>query len=370
MVEIDGSLGAGGGQVLRTSLTLSAMTGRPVTIRNIRRSRPKPGLAPQHLTNVLALGRVCRAEIEGAGIGSQRIVFSPTARPQGGAYRFDVADVARGGSAGSVTLILQTLLLPLAGARRESQLVLLGGTHVPWSPSFEYLLRIYLPVVGRMGIRASCQLEAWGFYPVGGGRIAARIEPDDGPGAPRDSWRFCRLTDRGPLCRVTGTAVACNLPAHIAQRMSGRAYKLVRDAGLAERGTLDIEITPQKVRGGGPGAAIFLAAEYEGGVCGFTALGRKGKASETVAEEACQELVAHHATGAPCDRYLADQLLLPAALASGRTEYRTGAVTCHLVTNAEVIHAFLPGAVQISGREGEAGTVVVQGQGIAPLPAE
>jgi RNA 3'-terminal phosphate cyclase (ATP) len=147
ILEIDGAYGEGGGQVLRTSLTLSVLTGRPMHISRIRAGRRNPGLAPQHLTNVFAVARICDADVQGATLGSTEVRFQPRSRPRPGAYLFDVTHVAQGGSAGSVTLILQTLLLPLAFAEKASHLTLQGGTHVPWSPPFEHIAYVYLPTV-------------------------------------------------------------------------------------------------------------------------------------------------------------------------------------------------------------------------------
>jgi len=351
MVEIDGSFGEGGGQVLRTALILSTLIGRPVCIDRIRAGRQHPGLAPQHLTGVLALADICDAEVKGAEIGSTKVVFQPRSRPRPGSYTFDVARAAPGGSAGSVTLILQTLLLPLSFASAASRLVLRGGTHVAWSPPFDYGSGVFLPTVGRMGIHAECRLEAWGFYPVGGGQIAVDVHPAAGPLLP------LTLDERGALRRVQGTAVACNLPSHIPQRMASRARRVLENAGLPA------DITPRRERGPGPGAGLFLIAEYEKALAGFSALGKKGKPSVQVADEACRELLAHHRQEAPVDRHLADQVLLPAALADGRSEFRTECVTAHLLTNAHIIRQFVPAQIRIDGEEGQAGRVVVQGAG-------
>jgi RNA 3'-terminal phosphate cyclase (ATP) len=352
MIEIDGSYGEGGGQVLRTALTLSALTGQPTHIRRIRAGRRSPGLAPQHLTGVLALARICAAEVHQAAIGSTEIVFEPHTAPYAGTYVFDVAQAAQSGSAGAVSLILQTLLLPLALAEGTSHVTLKGGTHVPWSPPFEYLAHVYLPTAARMGLKAKCRLEGWGFYPVGGGQVAAEIE-----GSSSAALTPLALVERGRLKRIWGLATACNLPAHIAQRMADRARNMLGQAGLPA------QITPRRESGVGPGAALCLVAEYEGGLAGFSALGAKGKPSEQVADEACQELKAFHASNAPVDAHLADQLLLPMALAAGRSEFRTQRVTRHLLTNAAIIRQFIPARIEVGGQEGEPGEVVVEGVG-------
>lgn len=366
VVNIDGSYGEGGGQVLRTALTLSALTGQPTRIHSIRAGRRNPGLAPQHLTAVLATARVCDADVRGAAIGSTEITLHPRSRPRPADYSVDVTQAAQGGSAGSVALIFQTLLLPLTFTAAASQLTLKGGTHVAWSPPFEYLAHVYLPTVARMGLRAECRLDAWGFYPVGGGQITASIhglgQPEgmaaaDGPDRTLTPLTLC---ERGTLKRVWGTAVACNLPADIAQRMANRARNVLSGAGL--RATL----TPRRERGVGPGAGLFLIAEYENALAGFSALGAKGKPADRVADAACQELLAHHASDAPVDLHLADQVLLPMALAQGRSSFHTHCITQHLLTNAYIIQRFIPARITIDGWEGAAGTVTVQGIGFHP----
>jgi RNA 3'-terminal phosphate cyclase (ATP) len=347
-VEIDGSYGEGGGQILRTALTLSSLTGRPLQITEIRAGRSKPGLAPQHLTGLLALAKICDASVEGAKIASTEVVFEPSSRARPGDYTFDVSEVAHGKSAGSVTLILQALLLPLALASSASKLTLKGGTHVPWSPPFDFVSDVYLPVLSRMGITASCRLVAWGYYPAGGGRISAEIEPADGISP-------IELTERGALKNVQGRAVACNLKSHIAVRMINRSRNLL--AGL----DAPCSITPERVKGNGPGASLFLRAEYENLVVGFSSLGAPHKPSEKVAEEACAELFEHDETGAPATPHLADQLLLPAALASGRSTLRTSRITKHLLTNVHVIRQFLPVEIEVEGEQDGPGTVIVEG---------
>ncbi len=230
MIEIDGAFGEGGGQVVRTALTLSALTGQPAHIRRIRANRRTPGLAPQHLTGVRALARLCQADVQGAGLRSTEVVFRPRSEPQAGDYQVDVAEAAQGGSAGAVTLVFQTLLFPLLFAVGTSHLTLKGGTHVAWSPPFDYVAQVYLPTLARMGGEVTCQLDAWGFYPRGGGQLTATVaglESSQAEGMAtslaRDPLKSLTLTERGDLQRVQGVAVACNLPAHIAQRMANRA---------------------------------------------------------------------------------------------------------------------------------------------------
>jgi RNA 3'-terminal phosphate cyclase (ATP) len=348
MIEIDGSYGEGGGQVLRTALTLSSILGKPTRIYRIRARRRNPGLAPQHLTNVHAAAQITGAHVTGAAIGSTEVLFRPGTEVHAGSYAFDVSEVAKKGSAGSVTLILQTLLLPLALSGGGSRLLLKGGTHVPWSPPFEFLTQVYFPALAAMKIGASVRLEAHGFYPAGGGRLVADIMEtrQRNPAA-------LQRTRRGSLHTIGGQALACNLPVTIPQRMVQRTRDLLEGLGAP------VEIATRAVRGAGPGAALFLTAEYEDSIAGFSALGQRGKRSEQVAEEACRDLMQHHASGAPVDEHLADQLMLPMALAEARSELHTSRISRHLLTCTHVIRQFLPVEFRVDGAEGRAGTVVV-----------
>lgn len=357
MIEIDGSYGEGGGQILRTALSLSALTGQATHIHHIRAGRSKPGLAPQHLTAVMAVARICDARVSGAALRSTDIVFRPQTSPQAGAYVFDVTEAIQGGSAGSVTLILQALLMPLALASGTSHLILKGGTHVPWSPCFEYINDVYLPTLERMGVRATARLEQPGFYPRGGGRMTVDVSSVHSAQEGRPGLAPIDLTERGSLINVTGVAVSASLPAHIAQRMANRAKNVLASYKLPS------DINAQRVASPGPGAYLFLRANYERSVAGFTSLGEKGKPSERVAEEACQDLWAFHTGEAAVDRHLADQLLLPMALANGSSGMTVARITRHLLTNAHVIQKFLPVHIQIRGSVGAPGAVDV-----SPIP--
>jgi RNA 3'-terminal phosphate cyclase (ATP) len=220
MIDIDGSQGEGGGQILRTALALSAITGQPFRLYNVRAGRRNPGLAPQHLTAIRAMGRLCQARLRGDAQRSVSVEFEPQAAVQAGEYHIDVAEAAPGGSAGAVTLILQALMLPLALADGASRLALTGGTHVPWSPPLHYLIEVFTPLVARMGVSAQVRLRRWGFYPVGQGQAEAEVVGRPGP------LRPLVLLERGGLRRVWGSAVAASLPAHIAQRMADRSRNL------------------------------------------------------------------------------------------------------------------------------------------------
>jgi RNA 3'-terminal phosphate cyclase (ATP) len=350
-VVIDGAYGEGGGQILRTSLTLAVLTGQPVRIERIRAGRRQPGLRPQHLTAVRAAAGICRAELEGDALGSQAVTLTPGGAVQPGSYAFNVADAAEGGSAGSVGLVLQTVLLPLALSDGASDLTVRGGTHVAWAPSASYVQHVFLPTVASMGVHATVDLDQWGFYPVGGGAVHVHVPGRGGP------LRPISMTDRGDAVRVWGIAAVTNLPSHIPQRMANRAQNVLADRGLIGR------VEARRLRGAGPGAGIFLFAEYEHAVAGFTAYGRRGLPSDQVAEAACQRLLKHHGSGAPVDPHLADQLVLPMALAEGESRLFTSEVTQHLLTNTWAVRQFLDCTVRIEGQLGEPGVLVVQGGG-------
>ena len=326
---IDGAHGEGGGQILRTALCISAITGRPLRIDRVRALRRNPGLAAQHLTAVRAAAEICGAHISGDALGSTTLEFSPERPVAAGQYEFNVGLARQGGSAGAVMLILQTVLLPLAFAEGDSRVRLRGGTHMAWSPPFDYVRDVWLLTLGRLGVRANLELEAWGWYPAGQGLVRARIE-----GAGSTVLRPIDLDKRGPLLRIRGRAVAANLPEHIPRRMVDRAYTLLGPLGT------DLAIEPLNVRAVCPGAGLFLGAEYANLTCGFSALGKIGKPSEQVAEEAAGELLRHHASGAALDRHLGDQILLPLCFAAGPSSFSVEQLTLHLETNAWVIEKF------------------------------
>jgi RNA 3'-terminal phosphate cyclase (ATP) len=353
MMVIDGRLGEGGGQVLRTSLSLSALTGRPLRLSHIRANRSKPGLRPQHLTAVRAVARLCGAALVGDHLDSQTLEFRPAMPPQPGTYEFDVADTAQGGSAGSVMLILQAVLWPLLFAGASSRLTLHGGTHVPMSPPFHYINHVFRPAIARMGASFSLDLRQWGWYPAGGGLVEMIVEPVERLQAPS----FSHI----PVHSVEGLAAVTNLPADIPQRMAGRATNLLVAAGLSSR------IIPIREKGPGPGAGIFLWGPQGG----FSALGRKGLPADKVAEAAVAETLAFVDNNAMVDRHLADQLLLPLALSHGRASYTTDYLTLHTVTNAELLRRWLDTSINITGDLERPAEISVDGAGFyarAPSP--
>lgn len=347
MLIVDGRQGEGGGQVLRTCLSLSALTQRPFRLTHIRANRSKPGLRPQHLTAVRAVAALCSAELSGDTLNSHTLEFRPQTPPQGGEYRFDVADAAEGGSAGSVTLIWQAILWPLLFADGPAQITLRGGTHVPFSPPYHYLAEVLHPLLARMGAGVSTDLLTWGWYPAGGGEMTGTMDPVVGLTA-------VSLTPP-ETDTAHGVAAVTNLPAHIPQRMARRAHNLLADAGFRP------QITPLRERGPGPGAGIVLWLPQGG----FSALGRKGLPAEEVAETAVVALQDFVRGGTAVDPHLADQLLIPAALAHGTTTYTTHRLTRHTLTNARLLQTWLHVPIDIDGREDHSAKIIVRGIGFS-----
>lgn len=339
MIEIDGSLGEGGGQVLRSSLTLAVMTGQEMRIASIRSKRKKPGLRPQHLTAVQATAEICNAVVKGGEIGSQAVTFYP-GEIRSGEYHFDI------GTAGATSLVLQTILLPLSRADESSTVAITGGTHVPWSPCYHYLDLNYLPYLWKMGLDVHLRMERAGFYPRGGGQIRATIDPVE-------QLSPLQLIERGRLLEVRGISAVANLSRNIATRQRRQVL-----GQLGRRFPLN-DIRVADFPAPSPGSLILLLAEFEKSQACYFALGKKGKSADKVADEAIAEFEAFVATDGVIDQYLADQLLLPLAFASGSSEFHISQVTRHLVTNAEVIRAFMPVEINISGEIGQPGIVAV-----------
>ncbi|MGD8399240.1 MAG: RNA 3'-terminal phosphate cyclase, partial [Anaerolineae bacterium] len=279
---------------------------------------------------------------------AQEVTFFPTSSPQAGKYTFDVADAAKGGSAGSTSLILQAILVPLALAEGASQVTLRGGTHVAWSPPFDYLKRVYLPVLGRAGVDARVNIRKWGWYPIGGGEVKAFITGRGGAALEGlDLWA------RGALLRVRGVSIVSNLPKHIRTRQEGAALHGLRAAGINAR--VDVLDADSK----GQGTAVFLWTESESTLAGFTSLGKRGKPAEEVAADAVDALLDYLDTGAALDEHLADQLILPLALAGSPSRFTTERVTDHLLTSAWTVNQFLPGRVRVEGEAGAPGACYI-----------
>jgi RNA 3'-terminal phosphate cyclase (ATP) len=350
VVRIDGSVGEGGGQILRTSLALAALLSREVEIVNIRRGRKVPGLQPQHLTAVRAIRDITRGRTLGDELGSELLIFRP-GTCDGGVYEFDVSKIRA--SAGSVSLIFQTVLPALLFAPRPTHLILRGGTHVPFSPPTTYVERVFLPALRRMGGRASLKTVRWGWYPQGGGIVEADIEPVERLSA-------VELTRREELVKIEGLAVVSNLPLSIAERFCRRLLQRLAHSELVA------EVELLQAPASGKGAGLFAFAYYGDVVAGFSALGEVGKRAETVADEVHRAFMAHHRSGKVVERHLADQLLLYMALAEGRSTMTVSEITTHLVTNVWVIEQFLPVKFEVDGEVGRPGVISVEGVGFRP----
>jgi RNA 3'-terminal phosphate cyclase (ATP) len=343
---IDGSQGEGGGQVLRTSLSLAAVTGRPFYIENIRANRSRPGLRPQHLAAVRAVASLCAADVQGDQIDSSTLEFRPGARPAGGAALVDVTESsASGRSAGAVTLIAQAILWPLCFADGPADVTLRGGTFVPFSPPYHYLAHVAGPAFSRFGARLTTGLQAWGWMAEGGGEVSLRVEPV----ARLEATVF----EPWPGREVEGLAAVTNLPSHIPHRMATRAHNLLAGAGLAPA------VRPARERGAGPGAGVVLWRPQ----AGASSIGRPGLAAEHVAAQAVAEMLAFIDNGAAVDYHLADQLLVPMALAHGRSAFTTNRLTRHTLTNAALLPQWLDVAIAIVGELDRPGRVEVQGAG-------
>jgi RNA 3'-terminal phosphate cyclase (ATP) len=318
MILIDGSFGEGGGQILRTSLSLSLITGQPFRIERIRSRRKNPGLLRQHLTSVMAAARVGSAHIEGAEAASQELTFIPQTL-NGGHYSFAI------GTAGSTTLVLQTILVPLLVAPVASTIELEGGTHNMAAPSFDFLTRSFLPLVARMGAQVEATLERPGFYPAGGGRIVVTIEP-------AQKLAHLELLERGKLVACRARAVVANLPHDIARR----EIDVVRE----KTGWPEASLQAHGITGSiGPGNVLTLDAESEHVTEVVTGFGRRGVRAEDVAAGAVEEMQRYLDSDAAAGEHLADQLLLPMAVGGGGA-FTTLAPSSHTITNAEVIRRF------------------------------
>ena len=319
MMTIDGSFGEGGGQILRSSLALSIVTGKPFRIDNIRANRKKPGLLRQHLTAVHAATQISRANVSGDEMGSTVLEFVP-GEAVGGDYGFSI------GTAGSTSLVLQTILLPLVVARKPSRIVLGGGTHNPFAPPFDFLERAYVPLLNRMGPQVEVALERAGFYPAGGGRLVVDVTPAESLGG-------IEILERGALTRRRGRAVVSSLPPQIAER---EIRVIGKRLGWDDSETEIVEVeTPV-----GPGNIVTIELEFENVTEVATGFGERGRTAEAVATHAVQQCQRYLKSDAPVGEYLTDQLMLPMAVA-GTGTFRSTGLSRHAETHMELIGKFL-----------------------------
>lgn len=323
MLRVDGAAGEGGGQVLRTALALSMATGESFRIENVRGGRKRPGLMRQHLTAVRAAQTLCGARLDGAEIGSRELVFEP-GQVIPGDHTFSI------GTAGSTTLVLQTVLPALLTASAPSRLVLEGGTHNPLAPPFEFLERAYVPLIRRLGPQVEVRLERYGFAPAGGGQIVAEISP-----SPLHGFE---LLERGDIQQRHVTALLSNLPRHIGER----ELKRVESATGWDAAAFEL----REVESPGPGNVLLaeLASEATNEV--LASFGEAGLRAEAVAERLIRDLRRYVRAGVPVGEHLADQLLLPLALA-GSGAYVTLPLSRHATTQLDLIRAFIDLPVRV-----------------------
>jgi RNA 3'-terminal phosphate cyclase (ATP) len=325
VLELDGSRGEGGGQVLRTALSLALATRTPFRLANVRAGREKPGLRPQHLAALEAAAAVGDAVVEGAEVGSGLVTFTPRGL-RGGDHAFDV------GTAGSAVLVLQTVLPPLLVGTQRSRIVVQGGTHNPLAPPFEFLQKTYVPLIRRMGPRVKVTLERAGFAPAGGGEIRAEVKP-----AAR--LEPLVLEERGEIERLVARALVAKLPLHVAARELG----VVRKRLGWPPSSLKVEVVPGSR---GPGNVLLLEIRSQNVTEVVSSFGRPGLPAEAVADGAVAEALRYLGAGVAVGAHLADQLLLPLALAGGGS-FTTLPLSGHAHTQIDLIRAFLPVAIRV-----------------------
>jgi RNA 3'-terminal phosphate cyclase (ATP) len=342
MLEIDGSFGEGGGQILRTSLSLSCLLNKPFRLFNIRKRRKKPGLMPQHLMGIRSLKLISSARVDGDFQGSTELVFEP-GEVKAGDYFFDI------GTAGSTSLLLQAILPPLIFADSGSSLTLKGGTHVPLSPPFHYINKIFIPVINKLGIEVKATIESYGFYPKGRGKVHAEIKPIN-------EIEAIKCLERGEFKNVYGFSGVGNLPLSIAERQKNAALAILASHGI-NAGVETISVSTQ-----GQGTFIFLEAETENCLAGFSSLGERGKKAELVGEEAAKEFLDYYSASACLDRHLADQIVGYLAISKGESSFTTTEISGHLLTNLWVIEKFLGIRYRIEGEMGRPGKVTIEGR--------
>ena len=341
MIELDGSEGEGGGQILRSALALSALTGRPFKLINIRANRSKPGLQPQHLMCVKAAGAVCGANYKGASVGSSVLYFDPST-VRSGEYTFSI------GTAGATSLVLHTVYLPLAlRGTGPSSVTVTGGTHNAHAPCYHFNEITWGGYLKRVGIEIEQEMIRPGFYPRGGGEIRAVIQP-----CARISG--LTLTDGPALTTAGGFSAVAGLPESVARRQAKRLASRLKEEGVESH--LPLESWEERCGPGSVAAVIFRQAPVP---TLFFGLGERGKPSEMVADEAADEALRRREANAPVDPHSADQLLLPLVFSPDASTFRTSEITRHLITNIDTIGKFVDRTIMVDGREREPGTVQI-----------
>lgn len=346
MMEIDGTIGEGGGQILRTSVALSALTQKPIIVKNIRAKRDKPGIRNQHMTAVKAVAAIVDADVDGLALGSSEITFAPKRR-KGGEFTFDI------GTAGSTTLVLQALLPVLAFSKRHSNVTLIGGTNNPMAPQIDYFIHVLNPVLSEMGFPYELTLIRRGFYPRGGGLITISVEPIS-------SIEPINIVEVGSLRSIHGISHSTKLPKHVAYRQAVAAKEYLTSAGHSDA-VIDIEAR-QENDGVSAGSGVVLWAETStGGIIGGDALGERGKPAEKVGRDAAADLVGQLRTGAPIDRHLGDQLIIWMAMAIGPSAIMPTEITPHALTLVKLVEQVTGCKFTVKGYEGAPGVIQCAG---------
>lgn len=323
-VRIDGSYGEGGGQILRTSIALSALLGKPVEIMNIRAKRANPGLQPQHLTGVKAAALLTNAEVLGAEKGSTRLHFNPQAL-KCGKYNIDI------GTAGSISLVIQILTPILLYAPCPTEVAIVGGTDVAWAPPIDYMRHVFTKVLEKFGAHVTIELIKRGHYPKGGGEAVLKVQPVE-------TLSAVHSPDFGQLVEIKGISHAVNLPPHVAERQAKAAREALEKLGYKAEVAVEA-----RSDGLGPGSGVILwAVSDTGNVVGGDALGERGKPAETVGREAAEKLAATLTSGSSLDPHMADMAVVYMALAQGTSRMSTPEITTHLQTNIYIVEQYLP----------------------------
>jgi RNA 3'-terminal phosphate cyclase (ATP) len=351
LINIPGDLLEGGGQIVRTSIALAALTGKEIRITKIRDKRPNPGLQAQHVTSVKALAAICNAETEKLEQGSRELVFRPRSHVSG-TFTFDV------GTAGSIPLILQALMPSAAFAPNRVELNLTGGTDVKWSPTIDYLRLVVLPILRLMGYQCTLDVQRRGHYPKGGGKVKMNIEP------PR-MLKPIRLLERGPRVSLEGISHCVKLPSHVAQRQANAANEKLSKAGVPGANIAIETYPPNQDTHLGPGSGITLVFKSSNdSVIGADSIGERGRPAERVGEDAAAKLLAEIGSNRPVDRHMADILIPYMTVAEGYSEITTSELTLHTMTNIKVAETIAGVKFDMQGEMHGPGRVGVRGIGL------
>ncbi len=339
MIKIDGSFGEGGGQILRTCLSLSLLKQKPFEITNIRANRDKPGLKPQHIKCIQAATQIAKAEVSNFKLGAQELSFTPHDLIPG-EYRFDI------NTAGSTSLVSQMVCLPLALAKEKSRVVITGGTHVLWSPTHHYLAYQWLPYMRKIGINMKLKFVKAGFYPKGEGKIIIELSPSE-------SLSPIEVLNKGNLQRIKGLSAVANLDLKVAERQKTQINNRLKKIGVK------YYVKVEEMRSRWKNSMVLFFAEYENGSGCFVSLGALGKRAEKVADEAVDQLMEYTSSSGCVDQYLADQLILPLCFTNQKSKFSTTKVTQHLLTIVDVVKKFLDIEIKVDGKLDEVGVVEI-----------